>query len=118
MNPLIGLSLGRIMVGSLALARPDLAAKTLQLEPTTNRQVPYVLRMFGSREIVIGVVTLAARGKARRGVIALGIAVDAADAATGYLAMKDGSVTKKTAYALIAPAAGAVASGLIAMVKR
>ena len=42
MNPVIGLSLGRIAVGALALASPDVAAKLFQLDPTTNPQVPYV----------------------------------------------------------------------------
>lgn len=118
MNPLLGLSLGRIAVGSLAVANPDMAAKTFQLDATSNPQVPYVLRLFGAREIALGLVTLFAGGKTRRGVIAVGVAVDAADAATAYLALQDGTVTKKTAYTLLAPAVGAVASGLLALVKR
>ena len=85
-----------------------MAAKTFQLDPTANPQVPYVLRLFGAREIALGLVTLLARGRARRGVIGLGVAVDAADAATGFLALRDGSVSRKTAYTLIVPAAGAV----------
>jgi len=118
MNPLIGLSLGRITVGSIALARPDLAAKMLQLDAVGNPQVPYVARLFGSREVALGLVTLAARGKARRGVIGLGVLVDAADAATGYLAIQDGSLSRKSAMALIGPAVGAVGAGLLALVKR
>jgi hypothetical protein len=102
----------------VALAKPELAAKTFQLDPVSNPQVPYVLRLFGSREIALGLLTLLVRGKTRRGVIGLGVAIDAADAATGYFAMKDGSVSKKTAYTLIGPAVGAVGSGLIALVKR
>lgn len=118
MNPVIGLSLGRIAVGAAAVANPELAARTFQLDPVSNRQLPYVLRLFGAREIALGLVTLFAGGKTRRGVIAVGVAVDAADATTAYLAMQDGSVSKKTAYTLLAPAVGAVASGLLALVKR
>lgn len=118
MNPVIGLSLGRIAVGAAAVANPELAARTFQLDPVSNRQLPYVLRLFGAREIALGLVTLFAGGRTRRGVIAVGVAVDAADAATAYLAMQDGTVSKKTAYTLLAPAAGAVASGLLALVKR
>ena len=118
MNPVIGLSLGRIAVGAAAVANPELAARTFQLDPASNRQLPYVLRLFGAREIALGLVTLFAGGKTRRGVIAVGVAVDAADAATAYLALQDGSVSKKTAYTLLAPATGAVASGLLALVKR
>lgn len=118
MNPVIGLSLGRIAVGSLALANPEMAAKTFQLDPTSNPQLPYVVRLFGAREVALGLVTLLSRGRARRGIIGLGVAVDAADAATGYLAMQDGTVSRKTAYTLIVPAVGAVGSGLLGLVKR
>lgn len=117
MNPVIGLSLGRIAVGSAAVASPELAARMFQLDPVTNPQVPYVTRLFGSREVALGLATLMARGKARRGLIGLGVLVDAADAATGYLAMQDGSVSRRTAMTLIAPAVGAVGSGLVGMVK-
>ena len=51
----------------------------------TNPQVPYVTRLFGSREIALGAATLLARGKAQRGLVLAGILVDAADAATGDL---------------------------------
>lgn len=118
MNPVIGLSLGRIAVGAAAVANPELAARTFQLDPVSNRQVPYVLRLFGAREIALGLITLFAGGKTRRGVIAVGVGVDAADAATAYLAMQEGSVSKRTAYTLLAPAAGAVVSGLLALAKR
>jgi hypothetical protein len=95
-----------------------MAAKTFQLDPVTNPQVPYVVRLFGAREVALGLATLLVRGKAQRGLIGLGVLVDGADAATGYLAMKDGSVTRKTAMTLIVPAVGAVGSGLLGMVRR
>ena len=118
MNPLTGLSLGRIAVGALAVAKPVMAAKTFQLDATSNPQVPYVLRLFGAREIALGLVTLLAGGRTRRGVIAVGVAVDGADAATAYLAMRDGTVSRKTAYTLLVPAVGAVGSGLMALARR
>ena len=118
MNPVIGLSLGRIAVGSVALVNPEMAARTLQVDPTSNPQAPLVVRLFGAREVALGLVTLLARGRGRTGLIGVGIAVDAADAATGYLAMQDGTVTRKAAYTLIVPAVGAVGSGLIGLLKR
>jgi len=105
-NPVIGLSLGRVAVGSVALANPDLAAKLFQLDPATNPQLLYLTRLFGSREIALGLVTLLARDKTRRNLVLAGILVDAADAATGYLAMQEGTVSKKTAFTLIGPAVG------------
>ena len=118
MNPVTGLSLGRIAVGVAAVANPHLAAKSLQLDPVGNPQVPYVTRLFGIREIAIGLLTLTASGKAQRGVIGVGVLVDAGDAATAYLAMQDGTVSRKTALTLLGPAVGATASGVIGMLKR
>src|SRR4051794_16130934 len=118
MNPVIGLSLGRIAIGAAALANPDATAKMFRLEPTTNPQIPYMTRLFGSREIALGVITLLARGKTQRGAIGLGVLVDAADAGAGYLAMQDGSVSRKTAMTLAVPALGAAASGVLALFRR
>src|SRR4051795_1418895 len=118
MNPVIGLSLGRIAVGAAALANPQAAARIFQLNAVSNPQVPYVTRLFGSREIALGVATLATSGKAHKTLVGLGILVDAADAGTGYLAMQDGSVPRKTAMTLIVPAVGAVGSGLMGLLRR
>ena len=105
MNPVIGLSLGRIVVGAVSLAKPGLAARMFRLDLEDNPQVPYLARLFGSREIALG-RTLLARGTTRRDLVLAGIAVDAADAATGVLAMQDGSVPGGPAM-LIVPAASA-----------
>lgn len=119
MNPVTGLSLGRIALGAVALANPALAARSLQLDGVGSPQVPYVLRLFGSREIALGVVTLLVRERrARRGLIGLGVAVDAADVATAYVAMREGSVSRKTAMTLVGPAVGAIGSGLVGLLRR
>ena len=118
MSPVIGLSLGRIAVGAVALASPETAARMFQLDTAANPQVSYVARLFGSREVALGLVTLVSRGRAQKGLIGLGILVDAADAGTGYLAMQDGTVSRKTAMTLIGPAGGAIAAGLVALVRR
>ncbi len=118
MNPVIGLSLGRIAVGSVALANPEAAARLFQLDPVSNPQVPYVTRLFGSREVALGLVTLLASGRSQRALIGVGILVDGADAATGYLAMQSGAVSRKTAMTLIGPAAGAMASGVLGLLRR
>jgi hypothetical protein len=118
MNPVIGLSLGRIAVGSVALADPEAAARIFRLDPVSNPQVPYVTRLFASREVALGLVTLLARGKAQRALIGVGVLVDGADAVTGYLAMRDGSVSRRTAVSLIGPAVAAVGSGVFGLLRR
>jgi len=118
MNPALGLSLGRISVGAAAVANPAFAARLFQLDPVENPQLPYVTRLFGIREVALGAATLMSRGRAQKGMIGLGILVDAADGATGYLAMQDGTVSRKTAMTLLGPAVGAVGAGLLALVRR
>jgi hypothetical protein len=116
MNPVTGLSLGRIAIGATALASPDLAGKLFRLDIARNPQLPYMSRMFGSREIALGLVTLLAKGGARRKLVALGMAVDGADAFAGYDAMRTGSVEQSVGIGLTAPAVGAVLAGAIGFV--
>jgi hypothetical protein len=116
MNPVNGLALGRIAIGATALASPALASKLFRLDLASNPQLPYLSRMFGSREIALGAITLLAKGKARRRLIALGIAVDGADAFAGYDAMKSGSVNQSVGVGLTVPALGAVVAGAIGLV--
>jgi len=116
MNPVNGLALGRIAVGATALASPSLAAKLFRLDLARNPQLPYMSRLFGSREIALGAITLLARGTARRKLIALGMAVDGADAYAGYDAMRSGSVPQSVGVFLTAPALGAVAAGAVGLV--
>ena len=111
MNPVIGLSLGRIVVGALSFAQPGLAAKMFGLDIENNPQGPYLARLFGSREIALGTATLLARGTTRRNLVLAGIGVDAADAATGVLGIQDKSVPVRTGAMLIVPAILAVLSG-------
>jgi len=111
MNPVIGLSLGRIAVGAISFAQPAVAAKMFGLDIDNNPQGPYLARLFGSREIALGAATLLARGKTRRNLVLAGIGVDLADAATGVLGIQDKTVPTRTGAMLIAPAIGAVLAG-------
>ena len=67
MDPITGLAYGRIAVGTLSLLSPTLTARLFLLDPTTNPQLSYMSRMFGSREIALGAITLASSGAARGG---------------------------------------------------
>ncbi|MGY2874732.1 hypothetical protein ACVW00_001922 [Marmoricola sp. URHA0025 HA25] len=116
MNPVNGLALGRIAIGVTALVSPDLAAKLFRLDAARNPQLPYMSRMFGSREVALGAITLVSKGKARRKLVALGMAVDGADAFAGYDAMRAGLVPQRVGIFLTAPALGAVLAGAVGIV--
>ncbi len=82
MNPVIGLSLGRVALGAVALLKPELVAKGLGRAAPS----PLMTQAFGSRELAPGRATLLTWGRARRTMVLVGIAVDGADVATGYAA--------------------------------
>ena len=118
MNPVTGLSLGRVAVGAISLGNPALAGKLFQLDVEANPQLPHLTRLFGSREVALGLITLLSTGKTRRNLVLAGLAVDAADAATGFLGIREGSVPRTTGLALIGPALGAVAAGARGLLPR
>jgi hypothetical protein len=115
MNPVNGLALGRIAIGATALASPSLAGKLFRLDVAANPQLPYMSRLFGSREVALGALTLFARGSARRRLVALGIAIDGADGFAGFDAMRSGSVSQSVGIGLTVPALGAVVAGAIGL---
>jgi hypothetical protein len=117
MDPITGLAFGRIAVGTVSLVSPSLAAKLFLLDARANPSLPYVTRMFGSREIALGAITLASSGAARERLVQVGVAVDTADALTGIAAAASGAVSKKAGIMLALVAAGAVASGVMALTE-
>jgi hypothetical protein len=113
MDPITGLAVGRIAVGTISLLSPGLAARLFLLNAKTNPQLPYVTRMFGSREIALGGLTLAASGAARRQLVQVGLAIDGADAVTGLIGTVNGSVPKPAGLLMTLVAGGAVATGVM-----
>src|SRR3954452_20036662 len=115
MDPITGLAYGRISIGALSFLFPSLTARLFLLDPASNPQLSYMARMFGSREIALGAITLASSGDARRRLVQLGVAVDGADTWTGIVTAAQGSVPKKTGVLLAVVGAAAVASGVMAL---
>ncbi|QYJ05013.1 hypothetical protein KUV85_04825 [Nocardioides panacisoli] len=115
MEPVTGLSLGRIAIGAVALLSPRLAAKLFLLDGSANPQLPYMTRLFGAREVALGAATLTATGTAQRNLVAIGVAVDAADVATGVVGAQRGEVGRVAGGGLSAIALGAVGAGIAAL---
>lgn len=112
MNPALGLAAARLAIGGTAVAAPDFGSKLFRLDAVGNPQLPYMTRLFASREIALGAATLLASGKVRRNLILAGIAVDAADAAAAWLAGEAKAVDRSVMVGLAAPAVLAVAAGI------
>jgi len=118
MNPIIGLSLGRIVVGLLFFLRPDLAGRLMGQNVAENPELALGARLFGSRDVALGAATLLAKGTARRNLIVAGIAVDAADAGAASLGFTDKSVKPVPAALLAGVALMAVGQGFMALRKK
>lgn len=117
MDPVTGLSLGRIAIGIGSIASPSLTAKMFGLSPDQNPQIGMFTRMFGVREIALGCLTLMSKGSARRTMVRAGMAVDAGDAATGAIGLARKEFPVMAGGMLIAVALGAVGSGAAALAQ-
>lgn len=111
MNTVTGLSLGRIAVGIASLAKPEMVAPAMG----QGTSAPLLTQWFGSREIALGALTLLATGSARRNLVLVGMAVDAADAATAYAGVEAELLDRKLGMTLVGVAGGAVLSGLLGL---
>lgn len=111
MNLVAQVALGRIAIGTIALARPADAARFLRLDAHGSAQPVYLTRLAGARDVALGVATLLAPRGARRALVGIGMAVDASDAYAGYEAYRSGAVPAGTGALLVVPAVAAVLAG-------
>lgn len=118
MNPVTGLSLGRIVIGAAALARPEKAAGAFGLDVSHNPQTAFVMRLFGAREVALGAATLAASGRGRAGMVLMGVAVDGADAYAGLVGPRTDGIEQRAGTVMTAVAGGAVLAGLLGLLPR
>jgi hypothetical protein len=111
-SAMAGLRLG---VGLGAWLFPRLAGRLFGLDVEGNPQLPYVARLFGVRDIVLGAGTYVSDGEAQNAWLRAGVACDAADFAAGLLSHRNGEIGPGTAVLVSAPALAAVAMGLTAL---
>ena len=112
MDNLTGLALGRIAIGALAYAAPTLGLSSLTFKG--EPQAAYLFRLFGARDVALGVLTLVAPPSQKLALLRAGIAVDAADAGAGLLALRSGAVGKPIGLLLTGFGAAAAAAGAVA----
>lgn len=105
----------RAVIGLIGWIAPGLAGRLFGLDPDGNPQLPYIARLFAVRDLALAVGSSSTDGDAQRRWLQAGLACDAADTAAALLAYRDGSVGPMTAVMLTAPAASAVAMGVIAL---
>jgi len=112
--PRIVLPALRIAVGAGALAAPQLIEPVLGLKMRGDAAALFMARLFGARDVLLGVGALTAGPAGKPLWFKLGLACDAADAASGLLASRDGAPKRAVAFSL-ATALGAVGLGIAAL---
>ncbi|MGB3356075.1 MAG: DUF4267 domain-containing protein [Mycobacterium sp.] len=110
----LSLAAMRIAIGGLAWARPEVAATLFGL-PRPDAQSRYLWRLFGVRDVLIGLGTVTSTGRRHRTWAGVGLACDVADGAAGALGRND--VPRNTAAAMVGVPAAAVAFGAWALTR-
>jgi hypothetical protein len=105
----------RIAVGASSWLTPRLAGRAFGLDTANNPQSPYLARLFGVRDLALGVGALTSTGESRRRWLTLALACDAADAAAGVFAGRAGYLGKLPTAVVTAAALAGVAMGVAAL---
>jgi hypothetical protein len=103
------IAIGRIAVGASAWLTPNLSGRIFGLDPEGNPQLPYVGRLFGARDVVLGAGAIRSPRKQKDAWLTAGLACDVADVAAGALAGARGQLPPAAA-ALVTATAGAFAA--------
>ena len=101
-----GIAIGRIAVGAGAFLTPSLSGRLFGLDPDGNPQLPYVGRLFGARDVVLGAGVLRSGRKQKADWVTAGMACDVADVAAGAIAGARGQLPLASAGMVTATAAG------------
>jgi hypothetical protein len=109
------LAMIRMAIGTSAWATPRLAGKAFGLDAAGNPQSPYLARLFGIRDIALGVGAISTTGEARKQWLTLGVMCDAADAAAGIFAGRAGYLPKVPTVLVTGTALLAAGMGLAAL---
>lgn len=111
----VTIGLGRAALGAAAYASPELLARPPgnMAGITATPDTIYMTRLFGARDLTVGVLTVLP--PTRRGALAIGTVFDVLDVGSGLQAEKDGMPAGRSR--LVTGAAGAfAAAGVLALI--
>ncbi len=105
----------RILIGVSSWLTPRVAGRLFGLDAKSNPQSPYLARLFGVRDIALGIGALASEGDARRLWLVAGLACDGADAVAGVAGGARGYLPKFTSVLVTGTALTALGLGAAAL---
>ena len=103
----------RLTIGVSVLVMPRTFAKILGINPTQNRALPYVGRLFGAREALMAYQLYQASDEELEEVLRQSILVDGIDSAAGIAALVRGEISVRTFLMVTVTAGGAIAAGIM-----
>jgi hypothetical protein len=113
-NPQQALPAVRLAIGAGAYAFPDLTGKIFGFDMKDNHEAVFMGRLFGVRDLVLGIGVLSSSGEAQAHWWRLGIFCDIADAAAGLMGVKAGAPKRGHILATVT-ALGAAGLGVAAL---
>lgn len=105
------LGLTRAAAGLAGLLAPRLSGRIMGLDATSAGTARLVMRLFATRDLALGLATLASPAAERGWWLRTTAAIDAADAAAAVAAGARRQVRRSCAFALAATATSAAAYG-------
>ena len=105
----------RVLVGIVSLAAPGQVFRGAGLDARDNPQLPFMIRMFGVRDLVLATGALTSSGDERRRWLRTTMVADLVDVVSTIAAHRGGYLTTRGAVMLTLPAMGAAAFGLAAL---
>ena len=105
----------RVVIGAGSFLTPRLSGRAFGLDPDANPQLSLMARLFGVRDLALGVGVLTTEGEARRRWLQLGLVCDAADAAAGLIAGRNGEIGPFATVVLTGAAIAGVGLGVNAL---
>ena len=108
------ISMMRIAIGVSSWLFPRLAGRLFGLDTVNNPQAPYLARLFGARDMALGIGALTTEGESRRRWVLLGAFCDLLDAGAGIMGGREGYLSTGSSVLVTAPAVAGVAVGAAA----
>jgi hypothetical protein len=105
----------RVLVGLVAFAAPGRAFRGAGLDPRRNPQLPFMTRMFGVRDLVLGAGALGTSGAERRRWLQASLTSDLGDAVAALAGHRAGYLSTRGTVMLALPAITGAALGVAAL---
>ena len=105
----------RVLVGLVSFAAPGQAFRGAGLDPRHNPQLPFMTRMFGIRDLVLGAGALGTSGEERRRWLQASLVSDLGDALAAFAGHRAGYLSTRGTVMLALPAVTGASLGIAAL---